>query len=155
MTSNLKKCVHSWRFSWGKLNGIISRVNISTRRSFFVILFSVTTIMSNTLFVHLSRWSRSSTFLFKEHALIWNKARDLCLLGNFKVWIWSMLYYLELTTFSGSLFFSGEVLLNWLYRRTRSEGGFSESKLSLSLSLLVPCWERQRVCHGRDEILIC
>ena len=41
--------------------------------------------MSNTLFVHLSRWSRSSKFLFKEHALIWNKARDLCLLGNFKV----------------------------------------------------------------------
>ena len=56
----------------------------------FVILVSVRAIMSNTLFVHLSRWSRSSKFLFKEHALIWNKARDLCLLGNFKVWIWSM-----------------------------------------------------------------
>ena len=41
----------------------------------------------------------------------------------------------------GSLFFSGEVLLNWLYRRAKSEWDFSESKLS---SLLVPCWERER-----------
>ena len=40
-------------------------------------------------------------------------------------------YNLELTTFSGSLFFAGEVLLNWLYRTARSEGDFSESKLSL------------------------
>ena len=100
--------------------------------------------MSNTLFVHLSRWSISSKFLFKEHPLIWHKARDLCLSGNFKAWIWSMSWNLELTTFSGSLFFSGEVLLNWLHRRARSEGGFSESKLSLSLSLLV-LWEKEFV----------
>ena len=33
-----------------------------------------------------------------------------------------------------------QVLLNWLYRRARSEAGFSESKLSLSLSLLIPCF---------------
>ena len=56
----------------------------------FVILVSVTAIMSNSLFVHLSRWSSSSKFFLKEHALVWNKARDLCLLGNFKVWILSM-----------------------------------------------------------------
>ena len=35
--------------------------------------------MLNTLFVNLRRWSRSSKFLFKEHALIWNKAKYLCL----------------------------------------------------------------------------
>ena len=53
----------------------------------FVILVSVTAVMSNSLFVHLSRWSSSSKFFLKEHALVWNMARDLCLLGNFKVWI--------------------------------------------------------------------
>ena len=51
----------------------------------FVIVVSLTAIMSNTLFVHLSRWSRSSKVLFKECALIWNEARDLCFSGNFKV----------------------------------------------------------------------
>ena len=50
----------------------------------FIILVSLTAIMSNTLFVHLSRWTRSSKLLFKELALIWNKARDLCLSGNLK-----------------------------------------------------------------------
>ena len=28
--------------------------------------------------------------MFKEHALIWNKVRDLHLSGNFKVGIWSI-----------------------------------------------------------------
>ena len=110
----------------------------------FVVLDSLTAIISNTLFAHLSSWSRSSKFLFKEYALIWNKARYLCLSGNFKVRIWSRSWNLELTTFPGSRLFSGEVLLNWLYGRARSEGGFSESKLSLSLSLLVP-WEKEFV----------
>ena len=70
-----------------------------------VILVSVPAIMSNNLFVHLSR----------------------------------------LTTFVGSLFFSGEVLLNWLWTRANSEWGLSESKLS---SLLLPCWER--AWYGRE-----
>ena len=60
------------------------------REDCFVILVSVTAIMSNIFFVHLVRWSSSPKFLFKEHALTWHKARDLCLLENFKVWIWSM-----------------------------------------------------------------
>ena len=47
---------------------------------------------------------------------------------------------------------SGEVLSNWLYKRARSRGGFSEGKLSLSLSLLVLCWAR--VCYGRDELFV-
>ena len=42
------------------------------------------------------------------------------------------------------MLFSGEVLLNWLHRRARSEEGFSESKLSLSLSLLVS-WDKEFV----------
>ena len=121
----------------------------------FLILVSLAAILSNTSFVHLSRWSRSSKFLFKEHALIWNKAKDFCFLGNFKVWIWSMSQNLELTTFSGSLFFSGEVLLNWLYRGDRSER-YSKSKLSLSLSLLVP-WEKEfvAVMEEMKSLFVC
>ena len=120
------------------------RFILVVREVCFTILVLLTVIMSYTLFVHLSRWSKSSKFLFEEHALIWNKVKVLCLSGNFKAWIWSVSQNLELTTFSGSLFFSGELLLNWLYRRARSEGSFSESKLSLSLSLLVP-WEKEFV----------
>ena len=143
-----------------KLNGIISQVNISIliltwEGRCFVILASVTRTMSNTLFVHLSKWSRSSNlFLFKEHAL-WNKARDLCLLGNFKVWIWSMSQYLELTTFTGSLFFFWRSWSVIKIREPDQEVLFSESKLSLLLSFLVPYWERKRVCYGRDEVPIC
>ena len=51
---------------------------VLVRQVCFVILVSMKASMSNALFVHLSRISRSSTFLFKEHALIWNKDRDLC-----------------------------------------------------------------------------
>ena len=108
VTSNVKERAPSWRFSRSKLNGIISQV--SSKRCLFC-----NSGFSNSNYVKyficaldLSRWSRPLKFLFKEHALIWNKARDLCLLGNFKVWIWSMLQYLELTTFTGSLFFSRE-----------------------------------------------
>ena len=141
MTSNVEERAPSWRFGMDNLNGIIFQVNISSKRGvFFVILASLTAIISNNFFVYLSRWLKPSKFVFKECALIWNKARDLYLSGNLKVWICSMSWYFELTTFSGSLFFSGEVWLNWLYRRARSEEGFSESKLSLSLSLLVT-WE--------------
>lgn len=45
---------------------------------------------------------------------------------------------MELTTFSGSLCFSGKVLLKWVNKKARSEEAFGESNLSLSLSLLVP-----------------
>lgn len=65
---------------------------------------------------------------------MWNEERDLYLSGNFNIQILSILQCLELTKFSGSLFFSGEKL----NRRSRSEGVFRESELSLSLSLLVP-----------------
>ena len=118
----------------------------------FVILVSLTQIMWNILFVHFNRWSISSKFLFKEHALIWNNARNLRFSGNFIFWIWSVSKYLKLTIFSASFFFSGEMLLNWLYRRARLEGGFSERKVSLSLSLLVP-WKR--VWWKRDKVFIC
>ena len=40
-----------------------------------------------------------------------------------------------------------------IIRRVKSEGGFTESKLLLSLSLLVPYCER--ICYRRDELLIC
>ena len=104
--------------------------------------------MSNTFFVHLSRWSVSSKFSFKEHALIWNKARDLCLLENFKIWILVNVIVFGVNNIYRLIVFFEEVLLNWLYKRAKSERGFSESKLS---SLLVPCWEREREKERETE----
>ena len=69
----------------------------------FVILVSVIAVMSNTLFLHLRR-TRSSKFFFKEHPLRWNKATDLCL-QILKFDFDQCHSYLELETFSGSLFF--------------------------------------------------
>ena len=91
MNSHVEERAPSWRFSRHKLNDINFRLILVVREVSFVILVSLTAIRSNTLFADLSRWPRSSKLLFKEHALIWNKARDFYLLGNFKVWIWSML----------------------------------------------------------------
>ena len=51
----------------------------------FVILVPPAAIVANAVFLHLSRWSRSSKFLLKDHALISNKAKDLRSSGNFKV----------------------------------------------------------------------
>ena len=41
------------------------RLILVVREVCFVVLVSVTAIMPNTLFVNLSRWSRSSKFMFK------------------------------------------------------------------------------------------
>ena len=49
----------------------------------FVILVSLTTVMSNAVFLNLSRWSRSSEILHIDHALISNKVKDLRSSGNF------------------------------------------------------------------------
>ena len=45
--------------------------------------------------------------------------------------------------------FSGEVLLNWLHRRARSEGGF------FIIVTIVTLRERVCCCDGRDEVFIC
>ena len=58
---------------------------------------------------------------------------------------------MELTMFSGSLCFSGKVLLKWVNKKARSEGDFGESNLSLSLSLLVPL-ENEREEFVVEEI---
>ena len=46
---------------------------------FLKILVLLTAIISNDLFVHFSRYSRSSKFLFNKHAFIWKKDRYLYL----------------------------------------------------------------------------
>ena len=79
---------------------------------FLEILFSFTAIVSNYVFLHFSRYSRSSKFLFNKHAFIWKKDRDFFLSSNFSAYISSTSKYLELATFSGSTVCSGEVLLN-------------------------------------------
>ena len=134
MTSNVKERVNSWLLSRSKPNGIISQVNISSKRGSLYNSVSVTAIMSNTLFMHLSRWSRSSTFLFKEHALIWNKARDLCLLQNFKVWIWSKFFLEKVTELNIQEPNQREVIV----------------KTNFHHSWFIV----ERVWYGRDEVLI-
>ena len=44
-------------------------------------LVSEMAVMSKLVLVALSEYSRSSKFLVKEHMLIWNKERELFLLG--------------------------------------------------------------------------
>ena len=51
-------------------------------------------------------------FLCNEHAFIWKKDRDLSLSYNFSACILPVSEYLEFTTFSVSIFCSGEELLN-------------------------------------------
>ena len=46
------------------------------QKSFLDILVSLTAIMSKVLFVHFNKYTRSSKFLFHEHALIWKKDRS-------------------------------------------------------------------------------
>ena len=60
------------------------RLKLEVRNVSFAILASLAVITPNTLFVHLSRWSRSSRFLYKEYPLIY-KVRDLYFSANFKV----------------------------------------------------------------------
>ena len=79
---------------------------------FLDILVSLTAIMLKVLFVHFNKYTRSSKFMFSEHALIWKKERDLSFWGNFNDRIWSISKYLEFTTFSGSSCSSREELLN-------------------------------------------
>ena len=54
---------------------------------FLVILVSEIAIMSKFIFAVLSKYSRSSKFLLREHVLIWNIDKDLLLFGMFKAWI--------------------------------------------------------------------
>ena len=49
---------------------------LQVREVFLEILVSLTAIISNDLFVHFSRYSRSSKFLFIEHAFTWKKDRE-------------------------------------------------------------------------------
>ena len=84
---------------------------LQVKEVFSEILVSPTAVISNDFFVHFSRYSISSKFLFSEHAFIWKKDR-IFLSSNFSACISSISKYLEFTTFSGSTFCPGEVLLN-------------------------------------------
>ena len=79
--------------------------------------------------MYFSRYSRSSKILFNDHAFIWKKDREFFLSCNFSYCISSISKYLEFTTFSGSTFCSGEVLLNWLIKRARFGGGVKRMEL--------------------------
>ena len=58
--------------------------------------------------------------------------KGLFFLGKIKVSrIWPRSYYLEFTTFSGSMFCSGEELLNWLNKSAKLRGGFKTTELFL------------------------
>ena len=70
MTNNVKEHAPSGRFGRGKLNGIISQFNISSKRGLFC-----NSDFSNINYVKyficaLEQMIKSSKFLFKEHALI-------------------------------------------------------------------------------------
>ena len=49
---------------------------LQVKEVFLEILVSLTAIISHDLFVHFSRYSRSSTFLFNGHAFIWKKDKE-------------------------------------------------------------------------------
>ena len=49
---------------------------LQVKEVFLEILVPLTVVISNDLFVYFSRYSRSSKFLFNEHAFIWKKDRD-------------------------------------------------------------------------------
>ena len=87
--------------------------------------------MSKVLFVHFNKYTRSSKFLFNEHASILKKERDFSFWENFNDWIWSISKYVEFTTFSGSICCFGEELLNLLNRSAKLGGGFKRPKLFL------------------------
>ena len=74
---------------------------LQVKEVFLEILVSLTAIISNDLFVHFSRYSRSSKFLFNEDAFIWKKDREFFLSSNFSACISLISRYLEFTTFSG------------------------------------------------------
>ena len=75
---------------------------------------------------------RSSKFLLREHAFIWNRDNDLLFGGM--LCISTMSQYLDEQTFSGSLVFSGVALLNWFTKSFRFEEGFNNNELLWSLS---------------------
>ena len=77
---------------------------------FLFVLVSVATATSNCFKVYFRSYSKSSTFLFKEHALLWNIERDLFLFAIFSGCF--ILLDLEFTPFPMSLFTSGLVSLN-------------------------------------------
>ena len=104
---------------------------LQVKEVFLEIVVSLTAIISNDLFVHFSRYSRSSKFLFNEHAFIWKKDREFFLSCSFSACISSILKYLEFTTFYGSTVCSGEVLLNLLDKRARLRGSVNWIKLFL------------------------
>ena len=82
ITNYLQKTLLSWKFSKSKLKRIFSRLILVVREICFLILVSLTEIMSNTLF--LRRWSRSSKiFLNKIHQ--YEMRRGICVSRTFKV----------------------------------------------------------------------
>ena len=82
ITNYLQKTLLSWKFSTSKLKRIFSRLILVVTEICFLILVSLTEIMSNTLF--LRRWSRSSKiFLNKIHQ--YEMRRGICVSRTFKV----------------------------------------------------------------------
>ena len=53
------------------------RFKLFNKGTYFMILVSLTAIMSKTFLVELNKYWRSSKFLLREHALIWNRDSDL------------------------------------------------------------------------------
>ena len=96
-------------------------------------------IMSNFVLVKLKRCWRSSKFLFREHALIWNKESDLFFWGILMLSISSMSWCLDEEIFSELLLFSGVALLNWFTKSCKLEEGFNDNELSWSCSRSLHC----------------
>ena len=81
---------------------------MEVREIFFDILASLTAIMTKFLFVSFNKYTGSSKSLLNEHELIWKKERNFSSWANFSDWIWSILKYLEFTTFVDQFFALGK-----------------------------------------------
>ena len=103
-----------WSAMYNKVPLAVDSVGVNSKDKFGIfaffamlvslsILVSKIAIMSKLMLADLIKYSRSSKFLFKEQVLMWNKKRQLFLLGFLIDWTSSKLSYLHLTTFSGSL----------------------------------------------------
>ena len=90
----------------------------------FRILDSLITIISKALLVTLSKYSRTSKFLFKEQEFTWNKGSEF---GSiFILRISSISRFLQLMKFSGFFLFDSAVnSLSWLNNYLRFSGGLS------------------------------
>ena len=73
----------------------IVKLTLEIREVFLDIIVSLTAIMSKSLFAYFHKYTRSSKFLFTEHALIWRKESNFSFWRNNNDWIWSISKYLN------------------------------------------------------------